>query len=202
MCIPYRVAETLLFIGYVRTGRTILFSHKHLRDLRKDLILERFLLSWCSQNWLFSDQIAWENSRHFATSSGIGFPAKWNLRNECRNSTLMTRLHPNLYRSAVFSGYVSESTPSPILKMRVDGKTEMVHCNLILNGRRRTTGVHQASLWQRAVRKMAFRLSIPHSRRYKGNGYKLSAKRLLGLFGQTSVTYDWLMVALDTIDQS
>ena len=47
-----------------------------------------------------------------------------------------------------------------------------------------------------------FRLSIPHSRKYKGNGYKLSAKRLLGSFGQTSVIYDWLMVALDTIDQS
>ena len=78
----------------------------------------------------------------------------------------------------------------------------MVHFNSIQNGRRRTTGVHQASLSQRVVRKRAFRLSIPHSRKYKGNGYKLSAKRLLGSFGQTSVIYDWLMVALDTIDQS
>jgi len=34
----------------------------------------------------------------------------------------MTWFHPNLYRSAVFSGYISDSTPSPILKMRVDVK--------------------------------------------------------------------------------
>ena len=35
--------------------------------------------------------------------------------------------------------------------------------------------------------------SIPHM---------LSAQRFLGLFGWTNVTYDWLMVALNTIDQS
>ena len=29
---------------------------------------------------------------------------------------------------------------------------------------------------------------IPHSRNYKGNGYKLSAQRFLGLFGWTNVT--------------
>ena len=36
----------------------------------------------------------------------------------------------------------------------------------------------------------------------KTNGYKLSAQTFLGLFGRTSVTYDWLIVALSTIDQS
>ena len=37
-----------------------------------------------------------------------------------------------------------------------------------------------------------------------GNGYKLSALRFLGSFGWTNVTctYDWLIVALNTIDQS
>ena len=45
-------------------------------------------------------------------------------------------------------------------------------------------------------------VGIAHARIYKGNGYKLSAQRLLGSFGRTSVTCDWLMVALNTIDQS
>ena len=35
-------------------------------------------------------QIAWENSQHFGTPSLV-FPAKWHLRNERRNSILMTR---------------------------------------------------------------------------------------------------------------
>ena len=44
---------------------------------------------------------------------------------------------------------------------------------------------------------------IRHYRNYKGNGNKLSAQRLLGSFGWTSFSYDWLiMVALNTIDQS
>ena len=42
----------------------------------------------------------------------------------------------------------------------------------------------------------------PHSRNCKGNEYKLLAQRFLGLFGRSSVTYDWLVVVLDTIDQS
>ena len=37
--------------------------------------------------------------------------------------------------------------------------------------------------------------------RNKGNGYKLSAQRFLGSFGWTSVTSNWLIVALDIIDQ-
>ena len=45
-------------------------------------------------------------------------------------------------------------------------------------------------------------VGIVQARNYKGNGYKLSAQRLLGSFGRTSVTFDWLMVALNTIDQS
>ena len=37
----------------------------------------------------------------------------------------------------------------------------------------------------------------------KGNRYTLSMQQLLpGSFGRTSVTYDWLMVASNTIDQS
>ena len=36
----------------------------------------------------------------------------------------------------------------------------------------------------------------------KGNGYTLSMQQLQGSFGRTSVTYDWLMIALNTIDQS
>ena len=44
--------------------------------------------------------------------------------------------------------------------------------------------------------------TIPLARHYKGNGYKLSAQRFLGLFGWTSVSYDWLMVLKATINQS
>ena len=36
----------------------------------------------------------------------------------------------------------------------------------------------------------------------KGNGYTFSMQQLQGSFWRTSVTYDWLMVALCTIDQS
>lgn len=38
----------------------------------------------------------------------------------------------------------------------------------------------------------------PHSTNYKGERYKLSAQRFLGSIGWTSVTYDRLMVALNT----
>ena len=34
------------------------------------------------------------------------------------------------------------------------------------------------------------------------NGHKLTTQRFLGSCSRTSVTYDWLMVALNTIDQS
>ena len=40
------------------------------------------------------------------------------------------------------------------------------------------------------------------SRIYRGNGYKLSARRFLGSFWWTSLSYDWLMVVLNIIDQS
>ena len=43
---------------------------------------------------------------------------------------------------------------------------------------------------------------IPHSRNYRRNGYKLSAKRFPGCSAWASATYNWLMVALYTIDQS
>ena len=62
------------------------------------------------------------------------------------------------------------------------------------------------SLERGKISEHAFLLSCPNeklfpSRNYQGKGYKLSAQGFLGLFGWTSVTYDWLMVALDTIDQ-
>ena len=41
-----------------------------------------------------------------------------------------------------------------------------------------------------------------HIRNYEESGHKLSALRILGSFRWTSVTYDWLMVALSTVDQS
>ena len=46
------------------------------------------------------------------------------------------------------------------------------------------------------------RNTILHSRNYDGNGCKLSAQRFLGSFGWATVTYYWLMVALNTIHQS
>ena len=36
----------------------------------------------------------------------------------------------------------------------------------------------------------------------KGNGYKLSVQRFLGLFVRTGVSYDWLMIFKTTINQS
>ena len=41
---------------------------------------------------------------------------------------------------------------------------------------------------------------FPPDHHIKGNGYTLSMQQLQGSFGRTSVTYDWLMVALNTID--
>ena len=43
---------------------------------------------------------------------------------------------------------------------------------------------------------------FPPDHHIKGNGYTLSMQQLQGSFGRTSVTYDLLMVALNTIDQS
>ena len=43
---------------------------------------------------------------------------------------------------------------------------------------------------------------FPPDHQNKENGYTLSMQQLLGSFGRISVTYDWLMVALNTIDQS
>ena len=45
-----------------------------------------------------------------------------------------------------------------------------------------------------------FSTFLPPSRSYKGKGYKLSAQQSFGLFEWTSVTYDRLMVALNTIN--
>ena len=41
---------------------------------------------------------------------------------------------------------------------------------------------------------------IAHFRLFKGNRHKLCAQRFLGSFGWTSATYDWLMIALNTIE--
>ena len=45
-------------------------------------------------------------------------------------------------------------------------------------------------------------IAFPPDHQNKENGYTLSMQQLLGSFGRISVTYDWLMVALNTIDQS
>ena len=45
-------------------------------------------------------------------------------------------------------------------------------------------------------------LAIPHSRSYKGAGYKLSAQRFLGSLRWTNVSYDWSLVFTTTINQS
>ena len=45
-------------------------------------------------------------------------------------------------------------------------------------------------------------IAFPQDHQNKENGYTLSMQQLLGSFGRISVTYDWLMVALNTIDQS
>ena len=45
-------------------------------------------------------------------------------------------------------------------------------------------------------------LSIPHFRSFKKNGYKFLVQWLLGLFGWTSVGYDWSIVFKATNDQS
>ena len=43
---------------------------------------------------------------------------------------------------------------------------------------------------------------FPHSTNYTGNGYKHSVQQFLASFEWTSVTCDWLMVSLDTIDST
>ena len=43
---------------------------------------------------------------------------------------------------------------------------------------------------------------FPPDHQNKENGYTLSMQQLLGSFGRISVTYDWLMAVLNTIDQS
>ena len=43
---------------------------------------------------------------------------------------------------------------------------------------------------------------IPLFRNYTGNGYNLPVQTFLGLFGWTSISYDWLMVLKATINQS
>ena len=103
-------------------------------------------------------QLAWENRQHFVMppmaknnlrklmpfcDATIGFPVKWHLRNECRNSILMTRHQPDLalkalprsgssvwnvwaffldvILSSVFSGYFSAKINIVIKWMRGHG---------------------------------------------------------------------------------
>ena len=80
---------------------------------------------------------------------------------------------------------------------------------------------HWAAIWKRSITKFFpktfpwcnstqnrpslhrnLKMAIPHSRNFNGNGYKLSARQIQGSFGWTSVIYDRLMAALNTIDQS
>ena len=51
----------------------------------------------------FPSCLASENSRRLATLPGTGFPAKWRLRNECRNSILMTWHYPDLASASDWS---------------------------------------------------------------------------------------------------
>ena len=54
----------------------------------------------CNNNNYFFNVIifilAWENSLHYFDNATTGFLAKWRLRNERRNSILMTRHYPHL----------------------------------------------------------------------------------------------------------
>ena len=54
--------------------------------------------NWTKRACMFLEDaggVAWENSRHLATLPLV-HPAKWRLRNERRNSILMTRHYPDL----------------------------------------------------------------------------------------------------------
>ena len=53
--------------------------------------------------------LAWENGQHWRRYPG--FPAKWRLRNERRNSILMTRHYPDLGSASDWSCRVGNSIP-------------------------------------------------------------------------------------------
>ena len=82
---------------YERINKNFLFpSLLHIRDCINDAMrcsnfcrLKYFRCAWA---------IAYKNSRHFATPPL--FSAKWRLRNERRNSILMTRHYPDLCRDS------------------------------------------------------------------------------------------------------
>ena len=70
------------------------------------------------------------------------------------------------------------------------------------NKKRRSKNIKKQKKLKSSRPRTDFATFLPPSRSYKGNGYKLSAQQSLGLFEWSSVTYDWLMVALNTKNQS
>ena len=71
------------------------------------------------------------------------------------------------------------------------------------NKKRRSKNIYKKKKKLKSSRPRAdFATFLLPSRSYKGNGYKLSAQQSLGLFEWSSVTYDWLTVALNTMNQS
>ena len=51
--------------------------------------------------------LAWENSWHCHDTT-TGFPIKWHLRNECRNSILMTHPYPDLGCASDWSCHIGK----------------------------------------------------------------------------------------------
>ena len=60
--------------------------------------------------------LAWENSRHYEMLP-LGFPAKWGLRNERRNSILMTRHYPDMSSASDWLNQISHAA-RPIIVTR------------------------------------------------------------------------------------
>ena len=61
--------------------------------------------------------VTWENSRHFTTPPVSGFPTNWRLRNERRNSILMTSHYPDLDSASDWVKQMSHSA-RPIRRTR------------------------------------------------------------------------------------
>ena len=66
-----------------------------------------YKLPW-RQSSVITKHIAWEKSWHFPTPATTGFPGKWRLRIERRNSILMTRYYPD--QSSGISALVSQTS--------------------------------------------------------------------------------------------
>ena len=64
---------------------------------------------WFSGSIEASQKLARENSRLLVTHATTGFSAKWRLRNECRNSILMTRHYPDLGSASDWLNQISHA---------------------------------------------------------------------------------------------